>query len=69
LATSRRTGEHEVAVRDDVLQSGAPITKRPRRDVAAVAVQEVERHEDGPRGNGSGVGVAQPVEARTELLV
>jgi hypothetical protein len=49
---------------------GAPITQWPSGPVAAVVVQQVERHEERRRGDGSGVGVAQSQSRRrTELLV
>jgi hypothetical protein len=62
--------EHQVVVRYEVLQPGAPITQWPSGQVAAVVVQQVERHEERRRGDGSGVGVAQSQSRRrTELLV
>jgi hypothetical protein len=44
---------------------GAP----PRRDRAAVAVEQVERHVERRCGNRGGIGLAQPVEPGPELLV
>ena len=41
----------------------------PRGDVAAVEVQQVEDHEERWRRDGRGVGLAQPLEARPQLLV
>ena len=41
----------------------------PRGDVAAVEVQQVEDHEERWRRDGRGVGLAQLLEARPQLLV
>ena len=42
---------------------------RPRGDVAAVEVQQVDDHEERWRRDGRGVGLAQPLEVRPQLLV
>jgi hypothetical protein len=61
--------QHEVAAGDEVLQPGTTITQGARAQVAAVLVQHVESHEERRRRHGVWIWVAQPVEARPELLV
>src|SRR3989442_3703444 len=61
--------QHELAARDDALQSNATLAQRPPDELAPVLVQQIERHQHGRRGDRVRVWFPQPVEARTELLV
>jgi hypothetical protein len=59
LAAIRREpthGEHLAPHGDDVLQAGTAITKRARGEIAAVTVEDVERHQQRRRRDGVWVG-------------
>jgi len=61
--------QDQLAAIDDVFESRSTISQRLVRDVAPVAVEHVERHEDRRRRDDGRVGLAQPLEARSELLI
>jgi len=65
LLAVRREPPHRVdqlAAGHDVLQPGAAIMERAGGEVAAVAVEQVERHVERRRGDGVRVGLTQPPE-------
>ena len=59
----------QVGAGDEVLEPWPPLAERPLADVAALHVEHVKRDEHGRRGELGGLAVAQPVEARAELLI
>src|SRR5262249_59802325 len=61
--------KHEIGVSDDIFQSRATFAQWASGRFTPVAIKHVERDEHRRRGDGVWVGLAQPVGARTGLLV